>query len=111
MMVLPRCGCISATLVQDDNPAVHQAQPRQTKSGAARLVASLHHNHPPVPRVHPANQYPNWEDQAVSVTIQDLLDRFREMSKVPRDHGTWFEELMVTYLRADPQSPHPSQRH
>ncbi|MEI6623252.1 MAG: DEAD/DEAH box helicase family protein, partial [Actinomycetes bacterium] len=36
------------------------------------------------------------------VTIIDLLDRFRELSTVNRDHGTWFEELMATYLETDP---------
>ncbi len=38
----------------------------------------------------------------VDVTVLDMLDRFRRMSTVNRHRGTWFEELMVTYLRSDP---------
>ncbi len=38
----------------------------------------------------------------MDVTVLDLLDRFRDMSKTNRHRGTWFEELMVTYLRSDP---------
>lgn len=38
----------------------------------------------------------------MAVTISDLLDRFRDLSTVNRDRGTWFEELMVTFLQTDP---------
>ena len=38
----------------------------------------------------------------VDITVLDLLDRFRQASKVNRTRGTWFEELMVEYFRVDP---------
>ncbi len=38
----------------------------------------------------------------MDMTVLDMLDRFRQMSTVNRHRGTWFEELMVTYLRSDP---------